>query len=155
MKHFLESNKIRTPAGRKGFSSTPWKNKNNDYNEWLNLYWWTEGVYFSFFKLQELPSTCCWYSLYSSIHLQASLACAATCWRNTRHLQTCFAIKTVILSLSDIYHAIHLMTGQKTWYDMPGQTEAPKPHKKTKVLLFPHCFRSPEPANQTKARMAL
>lgn len=49
MKDFLESNKIRTPAWRKGFSSTPWKNKNNDYNEWLNLYWRTEGVYFSFF----------------------------------------------------------------------------------------------------------
>lgn len=45
------------------------------------------------------PATCCWYSLYSSIHLRASLACAATCWRHTRHLQTCICRAHTFLSL--------------------------------------------------------
>lgn len=93
------------------------------------------------------PCTCCWYSLYSSIHLRASLAWASTCWRNTRHLQTCITIKTIIVSLPDIYHMMHLMTGQNTWYDMLQYRETP--HRK-KVLLFLHCFHSLEPASPKK-----
>lgn len=90
------------------------------------------------------PATCCWYTLYSSIHLRASLACAATCRRHTRRLQTCICRAHSFLAFVRLIACNScLMAPKRAIANMCKHFTV---ENKIKILPAPHCFHFQVPS---------
>lgn len=88
------------------------------------------------------PATCCWYTLYSSIHLRASLACAATCRRHTRRLQTCICRAHSFLAFVRLIACNScLMAPKRAIANMCKHFTV-----ENEILPAPHCFHFQVPS---------
>lgn len=88
------------------------------------------------------PATCCWYTLYSSIHLRASLACAATCRRHTRRLQTCICKAHSFLAFVRLIACNScLMAPKRAIANMCKHFTV-----ENEILPAPHCFHFQVPS---------